>query len=63
VLAFLERHAAVGTRVLIGDPGRADLPKHRLRKICEYSIPVVRDLEDAEIRRTAIWALARAPRR
>ncbi len=29
-LAFLERHAAIGTRVLIGDPGRTYLPKERL---------------------------------
>ena len=29
-LAFLDRHAAIGTRVLIGDPGRTYLPKDRL---------------------------------
>ncbi len=31
-LAFLERHAATGTRVLIGDPGRTYLPKERLTR-------------------------------
>src|SRR4029077_18691187 len=29
-LAFLDRHAAIGARVLIGDPGRTYLPKERL---------------------------------
>jgi predicted nicotinamide N-methyase len=56
-LAFLEAHAATGTQVLIGDPGRSYLPKQRLRKCCEYSIAAARDLEDGEIRRTAVWAL------
>jgi predicted nicotinamide N-methyase len=57
-LAFLERHAAAGARVLIGDPGRTYLPKQRLERLAEYAIPVIRDLEDLEIKRTAVWALA-----
>jgi predicted nicotinamide N-methyase len=57
-LAFLTRHAAVGTRVLIGDPGRAYLPKERLVQQCEYAVPVTRDLEDRDIKRTAVWSLA-----
>ena len=51
-LAFLDRHAAVGTRVLIGDPGRTYLPKQRLARLAEYSVPVTRELEDLEIKRT-----------
>jgi predicted nicotinamide N-methyase len=57
-LGFLDRHAALGTRVLVGDPGRAYLPKERLVKHCEYSVPVTRDLEDNEIKRTTVWSLA-----
>jgi predicted nicotinamide N-methyase len=57
-LAFLGRHAALGATVLIGDPGRAYLPKDRLIKQCEYEVPVTRDLEDYEIKRTAVWTLA-----
>src|SRR5262245_46888864 len=60
-LTFLERHAAVGTQVLIGDPGRTYLPRARLRKCHEYSIAVTRELEDGDIRRTAVWTLAGAP--
>ena len=55
--AFVESHAALGTQVLIGDPGRSYLPKDRLAFICEYRVPVTRDLEDAEIKRTAVWTL------
>jgi predicted nicotinamide N-methyase len=56
-LAFLERHAAIGTAVLIGDPGRAYLPKERLVKRHEYEVPVTRELEDLDIKRTAVWSL------
>jgi predicted nicotinamide N-methyase len=57
-LDFLDRHTAVGTQVLIGDPGRTYLPRERLTQVAEYSIPVTRDLEDLEIKRTAVWNLA-----
>lgn len=56
-LRFLEGHAAAGARVLIGDPGRSYLPKDRLAQLAEYRIPVTRDLEDQEIKRTAVWTL------
>ena len=60
-LAFLERHAAIGTRVLIGDPGRTYLPKGRLTHLAEYCVPVTRELEDFEIKRTSVWELMYAP--
>jgi predicted nicotinamide N-methyase len=56
-LAFLDRHAATDTRVLIGDPGRTYLPKDRLARLAEYSVPVTRELEDLEIKRTVVWEL------
>ena len=59
-LAFLDRNAASGTRVLIGDPGRTYLPKARLTRLAEYSVPVTRELEDMEIKRTSVWELGRA---
>jgi predicted nicotinamide N-methyase len=55
--AFLQRCAAAGSRVLIGDPGRTYLPRDRLVQIVEYQVPVTRDLEDSEIKRTAVWTL------
>jgi len=56
-LAFLERHAKLGTKVLIGDPGRTYLPTDRLAKQCEYTVPVARDLEDQSIKQTAVFTL------
>ena len=44
-----------GAVVLIGDPGRSYLAKDRLEQIAEYRIPVSRDLEDMEIKKTGVW--------
>jgi predicted nicotinamide N-methyase len=41
--------------VLIGDPGRSYLPREKLEKIADYGVPVSRELEDCEIKRTAVW--------
>jgi predicted nicotinamide N-methyase len=57
-LAFLQRHAGLGTRVLVGDPGRTYLPRERLTRECEYAVPVTRELEDQDIKRTSVWSLA-----
>lgn len=57
VFTFAESAKAAGMTVLIGDPGRSYLPKDRLEKCAEYSVPVSRDLEDAEIKRSAVWQL------
>lgn len=56
--SFLSMQAGRGATVLIGDPGRSYLPKDRLRKLAEYQVPVTRELEDAEIKNTAVWTLA-----
>ena len=46
-----------GVEVLIGDPGRTYLPKDKLGRVMEYNVPVTRDLEDMEIKRTTVWRL------
>ena len=56
-LAFLSRHLTAGAQVLIGDPGRAYLPKQGLTRLADYAVPVTRDLEDNEIKHTAVFAL------
>jgi predicted nicotinamide N-methyase len=56
--AFLSAKEAQGATILIGDPGRSFLPKDRLRQIAEYQVPVSRDLEDVDIKNTAVWELA-----
>jgi predicted nicotinamide N-methyase len=56
-LAFIEAAAAGGALVLIGDPQRNYCPKDRFATLAEYRVPVTRDLEDAEIKKTAVWRL------
>jgi predicted nicotinamide N-methyase len=56
-LAWLRLAQVRGSKILIGDPGRSYLPKGQLEKLAEYNVPVTRDLEDAEIKRTAVWQL------
>jgi len=58
LLAWLEAARGQGCDVLIGDPGRSYLPRERLVECASYQVPVTRDLEDAEIKRTCVWRLA-----
>ena len=58
VLAFIESARADGAEILVGDPRRSYFPKDRFRQVAEYHVPVTRELEDAEIKRTAVWRLA-----
>ncbi|WP_342165083.1 methyltransferase [Methylobacterium sp. SD21] len=53
-LAGLQRE---GRTVLIGDPGRTYLPKDRLTCLATYTVPVMRSLEDAEVKRSHVWRL------
>ncbi|WP_414473010.1 class I SAM-dependent methyltransferase [Microvirga sp. M2] len=45
-----------GAAVLIGDPGRSYLPADRLDRLQVYEVPVTRTLEDAEIKKTSVFA-------
>ena len=56
-LAWLRQAQEQGAKIFIGDPGRSYLPRDELEKLAEYNVPVTRDLEDAEIKRTAVWQL------
>lgn len=47
--------AAEGKDVLVGDPGRAYLPKDRLEFCAFYEVPVTRALEDSEVKKTTVW--------
>jgi predicted nicotinamide N-methyase len=58
VLALLDDAGKGGVRVLVGDPGRSYFPKERFRQVATYAVPVTRELEDAEIKNTAVWELA-----
>ena len=54
MLAWLARHANAGALVLIGDPGRAYLPAVGLQEVGRYQVPTPIDLEDREVRDTAV---------
>ncbi|HEY0925695.1 methyltransferase [Brevundimonas sp.] len=58
VLDWLGQARANGTRVLVGDPGRTYFPKSGLNFLAEYRVPTTRELEDQEIKRSAVWAMA-----
>jgi predicted nicotinamide N-methyase len=57
VMAWLRAARAAGARVLIGDPGRSYFPRSGLEKLADYQVPTTRELEDMEVKRTAVWAL------
>ena len=57
VLAYIEAAAAQGSVILIGDPQRNYFPRGRFTQVAEYNVPVTRELEDSEIKRTAVWRL------
>ncbi len=57
VLAFADTAADRGALVLAGDPRRNYFPQDRFRQLALYPVPVTRELEDAEIKRSAVWRL------
>ncbi|MEN3304522.1 MAG: hypothetical protein V7603_724 [Micromonosporaceae bacterium] len=58
VLAFLDRARGAGATVLVGDPGRAYLPRTRLAEVASHLVPVSRALEDADVKRATVWRLS-----
>ena len=57
VMAFVRQCAGAGCRVLVGDPRRSYFPTDAFTAIAHYEVPVTRELEDAEIKRAAVWQL------
>lgn len=57
VLPFLDRCLSAGLDVLVGDPGRAPLPRARLRKIAGYAVPDFGDAGGGPVRPSAVYAL------
>ncbi|MEN5299214.1 methyltransferase [Brucella sp. TWI559] len=55
LIPWFSKLAARGARIIVGDPGRAYLPKQRLEQLAVYTVPVTRALEDAEVKRTTVW--------
>lgn len=55
VVVFIDSAVRAGSAVLIGDPQRSYFPRGRFEKLCEYRVPVTRELEDSEIKLTSVW--------
>jgi predicted nicotinamide N-methyase len=49
VMPFLRRAMARGARVLVGDPGRADLPRDQMEIVATYPVVSATSFADAEI--------------
>ena len=57
LLSWLKLASRRGSEILIGDPFRTYLPLGELDLLTTYHVPVSRDLEDREIRRTSVFRL------
>lgn len=57
VLAWLKILKERGADVVLGDPGRAFLPKDGLQELAEYRVPTTRAIEDTEVKRTRVFRL------
>jgi predicted nicotinamide N-methyase len=60
VTAFLDRCIVANINVLVGDPGRAFLPRSRLRLIADYPVADFGDGEQAPSGRSAVFTFERA---
>ncbi|MBI2254998.1 MAG: methyltransferase [Proteobacteria bacterium] len=59
VFAWFEQMAEAGVTVLMGDPGRAYLPRKGLTEVARYQVPTSIDLEDKDMRLTIVWRIAK----
>jgi len=57
MLSFLRKARDRGAVVLAGDPGRAYVPTDDLVRIASLTVPVIRDLEDVDVKETIVWRL------
>jgi predicted nicotinamide N-methyase len=58
VTGFLVRNHASGVEFLVGDLGRAYLPRDRLTPVTSYDVSGLSALEDRDMKRTTIWTAA-----
>jgi predicted nicotinamide N-methyase len=57
VIPWLRSLAREGATVLLGDPGRAYLPKDGLCELARYTVPTTRELEDRDSREARVYRL------
>ena len=57
LLAWLSGASQDGALVLLGDPGRNYFPKSGVEKLANYQVATSRELEDRDVRATAVYRL------
>ena len=55
VVRYIDDAKDRGCAIYIGDPRRSYFPEGRFTPLAEYQVPVTRELEDFEIKRTIVW--------
>lgn len=55
MMPFIRRLRARDVTVLVGDPGRAHLPREQFARVAQYEVPVPTALENSEIKTTTVW--------
>ena len=55
IIGLLRRIAGRGRMALLGDPGRAYLPRSGLEELARYEVPTSRELEDREAKEGVVW--------
>ncbi|WP_186392422.1 MULTISPECIES: methyltransferase [unclassified Pannonibacter] len=61
LIAWLDQLDEARTLILVGDPGRSYLPKERLEHLATYTVPVIRSLEDSEVKKTSVYRFRPVP--
>jgi predicted nicotinamide N-methyase len=59
VFAWFEQLAESDVTVLMGDPGRAYLPRKGLAEVARYQVPTSIELEDKDMRLTLVWRIGK----
>ncbi len=59
VFAWFEALAKQGVAILMGDPGRAYLPRKGLEEVARYQVPTSTELEDKDMRLTIVWRISK----
>jgi predicted nicotinamide N-methyase len=57
VITWLKAARGVGTRVLLGDPGRIHFPKEGVVRLADHVVPTIGALEGADVMRAVVWEL------
>jgi predicted nicotinamide N-methyase len=60
LLEWLIEAAQRGTQIFLGDPGRSYFPKSGVERLAVYQVQTSRELEDRDVRATAVYRLRAA---